>query len=212
VKHKIYYLLLLFFAARLTAGQGFDTSTSFGLAQQASYEQEYLKALEFGKKALLENPEDSDAYYLLAQVYSALDSANSEKKILEAARSKFPDNEEIAYRLGRVKMNQAEYQSAVDDFLSVLNIIKDKEILTYLETASHLELGNAFLRLKRYEESIKYYSKVLEIQTENAAAFINRGMAYYNFKNKSAACKDWERGYHLGIYEAKKYIDKYCKK
>lgn len=123
MKHKIYYLLLLFFAARLTSGQGFDTSTSFGLAQQASYEQEYLKALEFGKKALLENPEDSDTYYLLAQVYSALDSADSEKKILEAARSKFPDNEEIAYRLGRVKMNQAEYQSAVDDFLSVLNII-----------------------------------------------------------------------------------------
>jgi len=69
------------------------------------------------------------------------------------------------------------------------------------------------LKLKSKENfgSITDFTKAIEIDPKNGNAYLNRGLIRIDMKNKVDGCSDLQMALYLGIKDAKKVIDQYCK-
>ncbi len=74
------------------------------------------------------------------------------------------------------------------------------------ETKEYLENGNAKFELGQYEDAIKDYDKVIELNPENSEAYCNRGNAKYKLgqqilkdviRNFDEAVKDFDEVFKL---------------
>ncbi|MBK8682037.1 MAG: tetratricopeptide repeat protein [Bacteroidetes bacterium] len=73
-------------------------------------------------------------------------------------------------------------------------------------------LGFNQVDLKKYEDAIASYTKVLELHPEASDAYYNRGLAYYYLYDDENACSDWKRAIDLGDTDAQQDYDNICKK
>lgn len=209
MKYLIFLILLLL--GTRSFSQTFDKSDLFGQAQNHFYNREFYKSLLICKKLVQTDSNTEDALYLLAQTYAELDSFEKEIETLELATKRFPENEEIWFRYGKIQIKERNFTEAIISFEKILSIIETKNIQSYLLLQSIFELGNAYLGLKEYSKAIDYYSKVLSINPKNNAALANRGVAYYNSKMKAEACNDWRDSAENGLEESYQMYNKYCK-
>lgn len=54
------------------------------------------------------------------------------------------------------------------------------------------------------------FNKVLDLDSKNSLAYLNRGYAKYNFGGQLGACSDWSKAGELGYNEAYELIKMYC--
>jgi lipoprotein NlpI len=63
---------------------------------------------------------------------------------------------------------------------------------------------------KKYDEAISNYSKAIELKTDYAEAYYNRGVAEYYFGKKDAACLDIKQAVNLGYKPAAEVLLHMC--
>ena len=63
-----------------------------------------------------------------------------------------------------------------------------------------MNIGIAKLNLKEYIEAIKYFSKVLELNSNYEIAYINRSSCYEKLEQYQDAIKDLDKAIELNQY------------
>jgi tetratricopeptide (TPR) repeat protein len=65
--------------------------------------------------------------------------------------------------------------------------------------------------LKRYEDALNDFNKVLNLNPEVAQTYLHRGNTYEMLRQPQKACQDWQQAVAKGIKEAQEYINNQCK-
>ena len=73
-------------------------------------------------------------------------------------------------------------------------------------------LANVFFSRNDSKTAIEYYNKAIQVNTNYANAYYNRGLAYNNMDNIEKACVDWKKAASLGHRKAKKKLITHCRK
>jgi tetratricopeptide (TPR) repeat protein len=73
-----------------------------------------------------------------------------------------------------------------------------------------LNIGLAYLYLKRYQQAVTLYSQMIDDNPSDAEALVNRGVAWHYLDDKTAACEDWKMASLMGSEKAGNYLLKYC--
>ena len=72
--------------------------------------------------------------------------------------------------------------------------------------------GNLKCRLKDYNGAVQDYSLAIENEPSLAEAWFNRGLTLIYLNDRANACNDLSKAGELGIQEAYRVIQQFCKK
>ena len=121
------------------------------------------------------SPQNSQAHYLLALIYSSehqFDLAASEYEIiLKNAAQGDPANTDVYMYLGQLYYAQQKYPQAIEQFLKFLNINPANTSALYL-------LGSVYADSNDHPQAIAVFRKVLQIEPENSEALNSLGYMY----------------------------------
>jgi len=166
-----------------------------GVAKIYFYQMNIEGSRKYLEKALKFNPQNGEAYALVAQVYRQLgDSANAEKasKMKEALPKVTPIPDSVYGDLlaegvsaawyqerGKSYMKKGLYESAVREFQSVLRLRPDAE--------DHNNLGLSFQKLGQYDQAILHFRESIALNPQKIEANINLATALYETGNLNEA-------------------------
>lgn len=75
---------------------------------------------------------------------------------------------------------------------------------------NHYILGNIQYSTGKYNESLESYARAIELNEKVSSFYYNRGLAYAQLRNNSAACADFTKAKELGYANADAMISQYC--
>ena len=151
----------------------------------------YDEAIKLLKEALELNPNNDDAKYWLANVYSlrAYDYWESEKyeqaiQDLTESLKLEPDDYHYFIR-GRLYIANKQYKQAIQDFDKLIRSEPDEDL--------YMARGMAYGGLKQYEQAIQDLNKSIELRDDNYGAYLVRGSIYFLLKEYERAIQDLDR-------------------
>jgi tetratricopeptide (TPR) repeat protein len=152
-------------------------------------EQFYNLALEDLNKALAINPKSAVANYFLGDVYG------QKAFWTKAAASDITDvtGEEGGYR-AKTNEKALEFYKAAATF--------DPNF-----TQAYAQIAQSLYSLKRFEEAIPYYDKVIELDSNNAGAYNDRGLSKIETNDLFGAVNDFSRAIHLKEANKADFLD-----
>ena len=183
-----------------------------GYQANLSY-QKAIKALEYAYSLFPDNTALIIKEVQLLSGIGQLSKALSRLKVLEKFE---PNNEEMLLTMAAVYSQLREHNKAIQYYKRALQICSEEEIDdVYLEIALEYEnleqyekaidtfaawynLGNAFQKLDRSEESIEAYDYCLAIQSDFAPAYYNKAHALFKLEKYAEALEVLEESY---VYE-----------
>ncbi len=105
---------------------------------------------------------------------------------------KYPYMTEAIYSLGVVKMREGDFDAAIEYFNKALIVNKNHEKAqkALKSVAGNMfNEGNNFYRRRDYNNALKYYKKVIEIDNSLYQAYFKLGQVETRLKNKRGAIK-----------------------
>ena len=120
-------------------------------------------------------PQDSQAHYLLALIYSSehkYDLAASEyESILKNAVQDDPANTDVYMYLGQLYYAQSKYPQAIEQFSKIVRLDPANTSALYL-------LGSVYADINESSQAIEVFRKVLQMDPENSEALNSLGYMY----------------------------------
>jgi tetratricopeptide (TPR) repeat protein len=140
----------------------------------------YDRAMELGKNAAI--------YRDVADFYRGIKNYAKANEVLEKLVAANPDNPSLALA----------YRVMADNYDKLKNVSKkieyyDKSLGVEDNADVALILSNHWNQQKNWDRVITYATKVINIDSSKAAAYLLRGNAYYMKKNNAAAKADLQR-------------------
>ena len=145
---------------------------------------DYEKAIKAYEKVLSLNPAFQSAYISLASTYARIGKKRKAKRIISEGLRKF-DNDEFLY-LSSIILAECEYYKNAEKIIK--GLIEKNHEDSYL-----VVLGNIYLGMGKYEESLKSYQEAVEINEKNEEAWNNMGFLYFSLGNYLKARECYER-------------------
>jgi tetratricopeptide (TPR) repeat protein len=84
-------------------------------------------------------------------------------------------------------------------------------LFTHKSAEDYCNRGLKKVSSSKYKNVIKDFNKALEIDSNYAMAYYDRGFVKYYLGDKEGASLDWKKAGELGCTEALDAIKKYCK-
>ena len=184
-------------------------------------EAEYAKAKELISDILAKDPKDIDARKLLSLCEVNLENYNEARIILEDIIKYLQDDAICWYYLGCCYDNLDKYPEAKHAYNTVIKLrpeyidvyksmaivhIKSQEPEKALEYAKkgmeyceeedyafYYIAGTACMAAQKYEESIKYIEKAIELNPKNVQLYNNLGTSYLTTGNLDKAKETYEK-------------------
>lgn len=112
-----------------------------------------------------------------------------------------PKFAEAYYYRSLAKEKIRDYQGAEEDKKLVLTMVPEYKNLNHkkehkqIECSASGQSGQGFLSILKgdYKSAIKYFSKAIELEPNNAVSYHQRGIAYYNIGNYKNALNDFNK-------------------
>ena len=131
----------------------------------------YEEAKKYYLKTIELNPQQSDAYLNLSDVYMQLNDKAAAAAILNDAKTKFPTNSQIINRVNQLKLaeNQKVLEEAGKNLLSgnyekALSLYKSIQP----QTSESLQgIASTYQTMEKYNEAIEYYKKASNLEPNN---------------------------------------------
>ena len=143
-----------------------------------------VSPLEMGitelEAAVRENPDDPEPRLALAQYYFQSGAYSKAITQAEQVRSVFPEENGALFLLGMSHYQSGEFERALEPLEEFAAIRREGQMAasdTLLETALYF-LGEGYLRLGQPEQAIPVLSEALEIDSADADAMFQLGLAY----------------------------------
>ncbi len=145
------------------------------------------------------------------QIYYNRAFAKSEVKDFDGAIEDYNKAIELKHRVveayferGFCKDQLHNPDSAIADYTKVIEMDP-----TYVDAYNNRAMTN--LNRMKYQEAIKDFDKSIEIKPSYGIPYTNRGYAKMKIGDQNGACDDWTKAAELGIKQAKKFINDFCK-
>lgn len=74
----------------------------------------------------------------------------------------------------------------------------------------YMKRGDTYFQMKRVEDAVRDYNKVIEMAPDNGEAYYIRGNAKGTLLDKAGACEDWKKAVQLGFNDENNYIRDLC--
>jgi tetratricopeptide (TPR) repeat protein len=117
-----------------------------------------------------------------------------------------PQYAEAYLRRGNVYHDLKEYDKAIKDYNKAMaDYNKALEIELEDVYASYKNRGNVYYNLKEYDKAMADYNKVLEIDPQDAHAYLRRGIVYYDLKEYDKAMADYNKAIEINPQYAMAY-------
>lgn len=114
-----------------------------------------------------------------------------------------PKKSQIFNDIGVKKAMNGDFENSIIEFNKAI-------LLDSLNMDAYKNRGNAYASLQKFDEAIVDYNKVLKHNPNDAGIFMNIGNIKHQMNDKSA-CEYWQKALDLGISEAQKMKDMFCK-
>ncbi len=190
--------------------------------------QDYRNALNNFDKAVELSPLEAEPYQTRGAAYIALQKFPQAQKDLEKSIKLKAKNPVAFFHLGELywamnkkteacknweKAHTLGYHEAKIQLQKNCNFPKDSISNPAKKTQPFTDLLNSAqtkLEIRDYNGAVRDFTKVLELDAQNAQAFFGRGAAEFAQGNQIDACKDWHKALALGHKEAADMIKDAC--
>ncbi|MCX7736208.1 MAG: tetratricopeptide repeat protein [Candidatus Kapabacteria bacterium] len=153
---------------------------NFHLFGQSAYDQmrtyvsesDYVKASEFIKQAIKDNPKDLNVHVLAGDIYFELEKYNEALDMYEKANDIKSKQTSILRKIGKTLSELERHQEAI-------KILKDAVSIDKNDFRNLLELGNAYIKSKQLNEAELTITKARELNRKSPEAFVALGDLYF---------------------------------
>ena len=164
----------------------------------------YKKALQDFNKSQELNENKPELHYFKGYCNYELSRYRASIESYNRAIELSPNYAEAIYNRGAVKAELKNFEGGAEDFELALS--KDPNLEN-----GRMNIALSKLAQNQFEESIKDFDIIIENRGANLnKAYLYRGEAYYELKNKDKACKDWIKASNLGSEKATANINDFC--
>lgn len=134
---------------------------------------ETLAAVEPLQEAIARGTRAPEAALYLGRIFLAEDRADEALRVLEEARERFPEDEDIQAELLNAYARTGQLDRAIEAYAEEVRRRPDDAIRRY-------NYGSFLLQAGRYEEAAEQLTRATELDPDNPNAFYNLGAAYIN--------------------------------
>lgn len=216
---KIKYAVLI-----LISGCAAVQHSDIESAKSAFDKEYYQTAIHFANQEIRNNPVNAEAYLISGKAYSRL---NEKEKAFEnfntavmllpgfdtyfARALEFIKNNELSNGINDLTkaisyddnsreafFTRAYIRSLQDDFDGAIEDYKKTIEIDSLYYAAYLNMGNIYGRLGYEQESLKFYSRAINIQPENPDGYFNRASQKLIMNDVEGGIADIEKSLSLG--------------
>lgn len=132
-----------------------------------------IESIKYYKKALEDSYKIENCYESLADLYIKIGDKETGLEYLKEGHVKFPSNHFILGRLVDYYLSGDDYKKT-EEFLNAAIVLEPNNVRYY--TA----MGSLYEKMKRFDEAIDVYNKILEIDPNNFIALYNTSIFKYN--------------------------------
>ena len=172
---------------------------------KAVQEKQYNIALNEYNLAI-EKADDADkAFYLMNRAVLKAEMIDFIASIENSVQTLSMDDQGAAKtRVSDRIDRQYDYSEAIEDLLQADGIKGD---IAYI----HFNLGNLYTLNSQMVKALEYYDKAISEYPQMGNAYYNRALVLIFIKDREKGCIDLSRAGELGIKDAYRVINKYCK-
>ena len=172
---------------------------------KAVQEKQYNIALNEYNLAI-EKADDADkAFYLMNRAVLKAEMIDFIASIENSVQTLSMDDQGAAKtRVSDRIDRQYDYSEAIEDLLQADGIKGD---IAYI----HFNLGNLYTLNSQMVKALEYYDKAISEYPQMGNAYYNRALVLIFIKDTEKGCIDLSRAGELGIKDAYRVINKYCK-
>ncbi len=146
----------------------------------------YKQANDSLTKGLMEDPELSPCWELLAQVYRKIHPYQEIPELLKALSIPKADSKRVIIYRARALNAIGHYEEALADLIRIIELEPQN-------IRAIIELGITYGKLERHEEAIRNFTFALELDSNNIRALIYRGVTYHYLNRYLDALHDYNR-------------------
>jgi tetratricopeptide (TPR) repeat protein len=165
----------------------------------------YKDAVSDFSRALKEFPENFNGYLLRAQAYAGLQSYDMARKDVLFYLSFFSQDQPAIFQCGEYFYDEGDYMNALKYFN--LNLKDDQVNSKYFKAR-----GKTYLKTATYRYAISDLSMSLDLNADDAEAWMYLGLAKIQSGDKENGCSDLHKAQQLGNTEVLKDIVENCNK
>ncbi len=197
-----------------------DTTNAGNLGMAIQFTNTGIENIEVGNSkeaiknltaAISAHNEYEKAYLQLYQAWLIEKTQTQEILILmQQGNRVFEANDELYFYTGELQRNLKDVKGSIVSYTKAINASKARDEGFFLIPYYYQNRGNSYLKTQQLNLALLDYNELLKLNPFSNAGLTNRGITYYQLKNKNAACADWATGIANESKESKMYFDKYC--
>jgi tetratricopeptide (TPR) repeat protein len=224
----------------ITPGQTDSSSVKFVISNDQvdlSLEEAYFRLMK-ADSALATNPISAEVYFLKGIINSMVKNYNTALLEFDHSLMLDPGQPMVLLNKGYVLFEMAEHASAESKFSTPVTISWNEAEITSpppeadlsqdyykaLETYDRLialkpdfafayfNRANIKVRLKDYNGALADYTKSCSLESGLAEAYFNRALTMIYLNDTESACRDLSKAGELGLQQAYRVIQQFCKK
>jgi tetratricopeptide (TPR) repeat protein len=157
----------------------------FEQARQANASGDLEKAVLLAKRALTAKGRSPATLYFLAQQYEKTGKTNEALATLDQATFYQDSYVPAHYRKGLILLASNDVEGALEPFYKVKKLDKKN-------FEGSIALGDAYLKLQRYDSAMTWFGDALSLKENNPDALIRRGKCHFKMENYRRALMDFE--------------------
>ncbi|HYW94232.1 MAG TPA: tetratricopeptide repeat protein [Bacteroidales bacterium] len=166
--------------------------------------EKYKNALDDYETALKYDPDHFSLYPKRALARNKNGMYDNAVEDMEFYLKYFKDDHHNWYNYGMINRENNKMFDALKCFNKALAL--DKAIPEYF-----MARGETYLDTRTYKYARNDFSMALDLDPRNAKAYLDLGLAALKLGDNSQACYGFNKAYEYGLFEAREYIDKYCR-
>ncbi len=148
----------------------------------------YRLSVEYLKKSLNLGNKRKDLFYILGLIYSYL--GNYEDSILSFRESlKIEENDLVLLAIGITYHKKSDFENSKNYLAKVMKISKEPKI----REKSLQMYGEILFEEKKYEEAVKYFDEVIDLNENNSNAYFFKGEICFINNNPIKARAFWRK-------------------
>lgn len=176
---------------------------------QHFYDKEYEEALPLLTRATELNPNNSDMFFALSNIYNVTKDLDEAMVKINEALTLEPNQPDYLLHRANVQYKLKNYKAAISDYSDAIKYQIESGVMID-EAKTLYNRGNCHLYLKNYAEAKADFDLAIEGGYRLYDVYHNRATANIRLNKKSEACSDYKAALELGSPISKKYITKYC--
>lgn len=177
----------------------------YNLGRVENVLEEYKLAEQHLDKAIFLQKDLTKAYFERALVHKkngqAKKAIDDYTFIIELKGNEYP---EAYLNRGLTRKFLGDYQGALVD----INYVIDNQILDTAE--SYMNRANLFMVFGIPQKAVIDYTKALQLGSDDAEVYYNRGLAFLLLYDNNSSCADLEKSSELGFVRAEEMLNYFC--